>query len=267
MNAQKVFDNYKWCNNCGLLSQNGFWCRACLEHNWPYAAAPDGVHCYINKLGIEIAPGLYLGALGAPYEVGQVTAVWGQASWLLSPLGAVSELVVGANAAIWRRSILTGRLFIITALARFADLTLEPNLILATTAPVLVVRAIPVRALARLGLTAKKAKVWLSDVNHFAPAVNQWENWLKPRQRFPVAIPPTSSLYHRDSDHLYRITDKALKKGLGTCYRLFNGLRQRLMAEANVFSIEEIKAIRTQRAVTVEYVCQQSRQAVVVALR
>lgn len=174
------------CKHCGeRWSKIGVWCQVCIEAEWPYAPVGDGEHWIVWKVAWRRADNLFIGAFGAAYEVGEVTAVWAPANWLLSPLGALKEVAYGNNTNTWERH--RDQLTIIAAVGRVRDLQLQENQVLRGLSPALTLAAWP---LAECPLTPHEASDLLLDVNGNSEAIDAWECTFRPALPTAVALPP-----------------------------------------------------------------------------
>jgi len=180
---------------CSNLSWTGIWCEECIENEWRSCAVGDGLHWIGWKVTWQKANNLFIGAFGAPYEVGEVTVPFGFSDWLLSPLGALKEAVKGANEPLWLRKWKVVR--IIAAVISKKNVKLisrETALFLRGNSPALVVGAYPVSS---FPVEPEKAIALLDgmrDNPFFQEEVDRLERELRPNIPPEIYLPPSIPL-------------------------------------------------------------------------
>jgi hypothetical protein len=191
---------------CENISFTGVWCKECIESEWQSCAVGDGHHWIGWKVAWQKAENLFIGAFGAPYEVGEVTIPFGLADWLLSPLGALKEVVKGANRDLWKKK--EGKIYIIAGIVAIKNVELivqqradESTLFLRGNSPCLVLGAY---SLSEFPIKPRKAIALLDgmrDNPYCQQEVDRWEQRLRPTNIpsdifLPPPIPVPGPLGH-----------------------------------------------------------------------
>lgn len=169
---------------------NGELCLNCIKNEWPFAIIENSEYLIVwkatwRKYG---AKNLAIGFYGAPYQLSKVTAPWGLANWLLSPLGALKETRFGVNRSFWTEK--ERRIRIIAALAAIKHLRVvnhRKNLIIESTSPVLTVKIMDP---AEFPLSAIRANGLLADVNANCLIIDELEKCLRPVIPNRISLPP-----------------------------------------------------------------------------
>lgn len=171
---------------CTQESLTGHWCQGCIEHEWPQAPVGNGEHWIVWKGVWQISDDLFVGSLGAPYELGDVTVPLGLNFCLLSPLGAIKE---GHGTHI------------LAGLVRARDCHLLPRLtLIAPYTPFLALAVFPREKLPDRGLATRL----LSQVNEYLPEIESFERQLRPSLPESITLPPNLPEARRVGDAAYR---------------------------------------------------------------
>jgi hypothetical protein len=171
---------------CTEESLTGHWCQGCIEQEWPQASLDDGQHWIVWKGVWQLTDRLFVGSLGAPYELGEITIPLGLNFCLLSPLGAIKE---GHGTHI------------IAGIVRARDCHLLPQLTLISPyTPFWAIAAFPREKLPDRGLATRL----LTQVNEYLPEIEAFERKLRPPLPDKIQLPPSLPHAKRVGDAAYR---------------------------------------------------------------
>ncbi len=147
---------------CGFPSATGYWCKDCIEFEWPHLKKGGDNYWLVTKCLVSEpvshwrSSQVFYGFMKAPYKKGEVTFPFGNSFWFPSFLGALSEI----QAIIDRFGYLDQDIYLGFAVVRSDEVYLNENLIFVGSSPAYVVEILPLN---EFPVSPKEARDILED--------------------------------------------------------------------------------------------------------